>query len=59
MGTKIKLLALANGDFYQDCKTDKGKHEVLELIKEREFINISCDKHDILINSDYIISIEF
>lgn len=57
-GTKIKLLALANGDVYQDFYVDISNDELLKLIKEREFINIRTRKNALLINSDFIVSIE-
>lgn len=57
---KIKRIALANGDEYEDCRADVNIDDFLEAIKEREFINIligTCNK-GVLINSDYIISLE-
>lgn len=58
MLTRIKSLALANGDWYENCKTSESMDGFLTLIKEREFINIACGKQEILINSEFIVSIE-
>lgn len=56
---KIKSIALANGDEYTNCKIDKTLDEFFKAIEEREFINISIDngKYEVLINSDYVVSL--
>jgi hypothetical protein len=58
-GVRIKVLALANGDIYEDCKVDSTMDELLNAINESEFINIRCGNHEILINSEFVVSIEF
>ena len=57
---KIKSIALANGDEYVNCKTRKTIDEFLKAIEEREFINISINdgNQEVLINSDYVVSLE-
>lgn len=55
---KIKTIALANGDVYENCKLEEKAGDVLALIKERGFISVSCGKQKLLINSEFIVSIE-
>jgi len=55
---QVKSIALANGDYYVKCQTDfKNDQELLEAIKESEFIKITAGGHTILINSEFIVSI--
>lgn len=53
---KIKKMALANGDEFENIELVSNE-EILE-IKGMEFIRILIDKKEVLINKDFILSIE-
>lgn len=53
----IKSLALVTGDLYENITFCGDEEEFLAKIKEREFIKITENKTDIVINSDFIVSI--
>ncbi|NLY44742.1 MAG: hypothetical protein GX053_01940 [Tissierella sp.] len=57
---KVKSIALANGDEYVNCKISKTLDEFYKAIEDREFINILINdgKQEVLINSDYVVSLE-
>ncbi len=54
----IKLIAMANGDVYEDVIIEKNLEQFIEKIQKREFIKICAGKQEILINSDFIVSLE-
>lgn len=53
---KIKKMALANGDEFENIELVSNE-EILE-IEGMEFIKILIDKKEVLINKDFILSIE-
>ena len=53
---KIKKMALANGDEFENIELVSNE-EILE-IEGMEFIKIFIDKKEVLINKDFILSIE-
>ena len=53
----IKSLALVTGDLYENITFCGDEEEFLAKIKEREFIKITENKTDIVINSDFIVGI--
>lgn len=53
---KIKKMALANGDEFENIELVSNE-EILEF-EGMEFIKILIDKKEVLINKDFILSIE-
>lgn len=53
----IKSLSLATGDLYENITYLGGEKEFFKKIEKREFIKITENKTDIMINSDFIVSI--
>ncbi len=53
----IKEMYLATGDMYEDCLFKGNNYEFISQMKKGELISISVDKTEILINSDYIVSV--
>ena len=53
----IKSLSLATGDFYENIIYLGNEKEFFKKIKKREFIKVTENKTDIIINSDFIVSI--
>lgn len=53
---KIKKLVLANGDEFEDIEIFSND-QIFE-IKGMEFIRVFIDKKEVLINKDFILSIE-
>jgi hypothetical protein len=55
----IKSIALANGDLYEKALFVGSKDEFITKVNERELISITVDKTEIMVNSEFIISIVF
>ncbi|MCT4685933.1 hypothetical protein [Vallitalea sp.] len=56
--TTIILLAMANGDVYENVIYEGTVKELKHALKEREFINVKSFKKDIVINSEFVLSFE-
>lgn len=53
---KVKNLDLANGEEYKDCMLPIN---FLQMMKDKEFIKIKYPNQEILINSEFVVSIVF
>lgn len=53
---KVKSLYLANGEEYKDCMLPIN---FLQMMKDKKFIRIKYPNQEILINSEFVVSIVF
>lgn len=54
----IKRLCLANGDEYNDVQLNITEAELVEIMREGEFVFFETDKKKVYINASFVVSFE-